>query len=230
MINTFETREIGLSTRWAFRENFIRQSKQRISLGTKYPIIWLNIAYAKGINSTWEGSYWKLDAKIKKSFTFLNAGITHVQLHAGYIKGDVPYSFAYNGRANNNGSFSLSSQGYFETMKMNEFLSSEQVSIFITHDFGKLLYQGKHFKPGFSISTAYGIGALNNKVQHTGITFSTMEKGYWESGLVCSDLYVLKSQFYNMGLGIGTFYRYGAYKNSKEIDNLAFKLNLSISF
>lgn len=226
----FKTREIGISTRFAFGETFIRQSKQRISMGTKYPILWLNIGYAKGSSDIWKGEFLKLDVKVKKSFTIRNIGTTHVQAFAGYIKGDVPYPYAYNGRANNNGSFSLASQGYFETMRMNEFLSSEYVSFFITHDFGKLLYQSKYFKPGISLTSGYGVGRLSNKTQHQGILFKTMEKGYWESGLLLSDLLVMKTQFYNMGLGIGAYYRYGAYKNIVEKDNLAFKLNLTISF
>jgi hypothetical protein len=230
LFSEYETREFGVSTRWAYGETFMRQSQQRISMGTRYPIVWLNVAYAEGINNIWNGSFWKFDFKVKKSFTIRNVGTSHIQAFAGYIDGNVPYPFAYNGRANNNGSFSLSSQGYFETMRMNEFLSSKYAAIFLTHDFGKLLYQSKHFKPGIMVTTAYGIGSLNNTLQHKGISFKTMEKGYTESGLLLSDLFVLKSQFYNMGLGVGTFYRYGAYKNKAEKDNLAFKLNLTISF
>lgn len=226
----FETREIGMSTRWAYRETFMRQSKQRISLGTRYPIVWFNMAYAQSNNKNWNADYWKFDLSIKKAFTIRNVGTTHVQLSAGYIKGNVPYPFAYAGRSNYNGSFSLASQGYFETMRMNEFLSTQQASIFVLHDFGKLLYQSKYVKPGIAISTAYGIGSLSNTTQHLGITFKTMEKGYVESGLLLSDLLVLKSNIYNSGLGLGVYYRYGAYKNSVEKDNLAFKLNLSISF
>jgi hypothetical protein len=230
LINNFETREFGLTTRWAYGENFIRQSKQRISIGTKYPIVWFNVAYAEGVNSTWQGNYWKFDTKIKKSFTIRNAGTLHVQAFAGAIKGNVPYPFAYNGRANYNGKFSLATQAYFETMRMNEFLSSEYVALFMQHDFGKLLYQRKHFKPGVSLSTAYGIGSLSNTVQHVGINYKTMEKGYAESGVLLSDLFVLKTNLYNMGLGLGVFYRYGAYRNVSEKDNLAYKLNFSISF
>lgn len=229
-ISGYTTREYGLSTRWAYKESFMRQSNQRISMGTRYPIVWLNIAYVEGINNFWKGSFWKVDAKLKKSFTIRNAGTLHIQTFAGYIDGFAPYSFAYNGRANYNGSFSLASQGYFETMRMNEFLSSQYAALFLQHDFGKLLYQRKHFKPGISIVTAYGIGSLNNKAQHSEINFKTMEKGYAESGLLLSDLYVLKSNLYNMGLGIGAYYRYGAYKNTSEIDNLAVKLNFSVSF
>ncbi len=229
-ISQFDIREYGVTTRWAYGEKFMRQSKQRISMGTKYPIVWLNVAYAEGLNNLWNGTYWKVDAKVKKSFTIRNAGITHVQLFAGYINGNVPYPFAYNGRANFNGKFSLASQGYFETMRMNEFLTSQYAAIFVQHDFGKLLYQGKNFKPGLAITSAYGIGSLNNQAQHTGIIFKTMEKGFAESGILLSDLFVLKSDLYNIGFGLGTYYRYGAYKNVLEKDNLAFKLNFSISF
>lgn len=230
LISDYETREFGVSTRWAYGETFMRQSQQRISMGTKYPVVWFNVAYAEGINELWKGSYWKFDFKLKKSFTIRNAGTSHIQVFAGYINGMVPYPFAYNGRANYSGSLSLASQGYFETMKMNEFLSSEYAALFLAHDFGKLLYQGKHFKPGLTITTAYGIGSLSNTWQHTGIRFKTMEKGYVESGLLVSDLFVVKTQFYNMGLGLGAYYRYGAYKNIVEKDNLALKLNLTISF
>ena len=180
--------------------------------------------------STWTGEYLKINFKAKKSFNIRNAGTTHVQLHAGYINAEVPYSFAYNGRANNSSKFSLSSQGYFETMGMNEFLNSEYAAIFVQHDFGKLLYQGKNFKPGFILSSAYGIGSLNNKTKHAGLAIKSMEKGYAESGLIINDLFVLKSTLYNMGFGIGAFYRYGPYKNVLEKDNLALKLNFSISF
>lgn len=229
-LTTFETREIGITTRWAYGEKFMRQSKQRISMGTKYPIVWLDVLYGKGLASTWSGDYIKVNFKAKKSFNIRNAGTTNVQLHAGYINADVPYSFAYNGRANYSSKFSLSSQGYFETMGMNEFLNSEYAAIFVQHDFGKLLYQGKKFKPGLIISTAYGIGSLNNTTKHTGLTIKTMEKGYAESGLIVNDLFVLKSSLYNMGLGLGAFYRYGPYKNVSEKNNLALKLNFSISF
>lgn len=230
LFSEFKTKEIGISTKWAYGETFMRQSKQRISLGTKYPVLWFNISYTESTNDSWKGNFYKIDAKVKKSFTIRNLGTTHVQLFGGYINGKAPYPFAYNGRANYNGSLSLASQGYFETMKMNEFLSSQYASLFIIHDFGKLLYQSKYFKPGISITSGYGIGKLNNETQHQGISFKTMEKGYLESGLLLSDLIVLKSNIYNTGLGLGIYYRYGAYKNIAEKDNLALKLNLSISF
>jgi hypothetical protein len=228
--NTFDIREIGISTRWAYGEEFMRQAGQRISIGTKYPVVFLKISFNEGLSNNFTQSFLKYDLKINKSFTIRNIGKSSFQVNAGYIDGKVPYPFAYNGRANYNGSFTLSSQGYFETMLMNEFLSSQYAAIFYHHDFGKLLYQSKYIKPGLAISTAAGWGELNNNVQHNGIAFKTMEKGYYESGLIISDILSLKTNLYSMGFGAGVYYRYGPYRNTVEKDNLAYKLNFSISF
>ncbi len=228
--NTFDIREIGISTRWAYGEEFMRQAGQRISIGTKYPVVFLKISYNEGLSSNFTESFLKYDLKINKAFTIRNIGKSSFQVNVGYIDGNVPYPFAYNARANYNGSFSLSSQGYFETMLMNEFLSSKYAAIFYRHDFGKLLYQSKYIKPGVAISSAAGWGELNNTVQHNGVAFKTMEKGYYESGLIISDILSLKTNLYNMGLGAGVYYRYGPYRNTIEKDNLAYKLNFSISF
>lgn len=228
--NTFDVREIGISTKWAYGEEFVRQAGQKISIGTKYPVVFFKISYLEGLSSNFDQSFMKYDLKINKSFLIRNVGKSSFQINAGLIDGKAPYPFAYNGRANNNGSFSLSTQGYFETMMMNEFLSSRYASIFYHHDFGKLLYQSKYFKPGLAISSAAGWGDLNNKIQHNGIAYKTMEKGYYESGFIVSDIISLKTNVYNMGFGLGVFYRYGPYKNTVEKDNLALKLNFSISF
>lgn len=228
--NTFDIREIGISTRWAYGEEFMRQAGERISLGTKYPVLYFKISYNEGLSDSYDQTFIKYDLKINKTITIRNIGKSSFQLHAGYIDGKVPYPFAYNGRANYNGSFSLSSQGYFETMLMNEFLSSSYAAIFYRHDFGKLLYQSKYIKPGIAISSAAGWGELNNLSQHKNINYKTMEKGYYESGLIISDILSFKTNIYNMGFGAGVYYRYGPYRNINEKDNLAYKLNFNISF
>ena len=52
-----------------------------------------------------------------------------------------------------------------------------------------------------------------------------MEDGYFESGLVLDNL--LKISISKIGLG--AYYRYGAYSFDKVIDNCAFKLKISFA-
>lgn len=229
-INQFNYFELGLTNKWAFGETFMRQAGQKISLGTKYPTMFFNLSLIQGLNSTWSKQLIKYDVKVLYDYSFRTLGVSHIQLHGGYIQGDAPYPFAYNGRANYNGRFSLVSQGYFETMFMNEFLSSSYASVFFMHDFRKLLFRSKYFNPGISVSSAAGWGTLNNVSQHNGTAFKTMEKGYYESGISVRDILVLKSNLYSTGFGIGAFYRYGPYQMPSEIDNLALKMNFTISF
>jgi hypothetical protein len=75
-----------------------------------------------------------------------------------------------------------------------------------------------------------GIGNLAQPEVHEGISFQTMEKGFFESGIVIRQL--LRINYFNlgyMGLGIGGFYRYGPYQHTELRQNLAFKVNLSFS-
>ena len=65
--------------RFAFREQFIVTKRARMSLGTKYPVLWLE--YTRGINGLLDGefAYNRLDAKIEKSFYTKYIGKTSLQ-------------------------------------------------------------------------------------------------------------------------------------------------------
>ena len=110
-------------------------------------------------------------------------------------------------------------------MRMNEFLSDRFFYIFFRQNFGKLLFKTKRFQPEVEFVTNFGIGRLQNPEPHRGINFKTMEKGYYESGIIINNIL---NQFF-LGYGIGVFYRYGPYHLQKPIDNFAFKLSLSLN-
>jgi len=50
-----------------------------------------------------------------------------------------------------------------------------------------------------------GWGGWTNREGHAGLSGSTLERGYFESGLSFDNLLVLN----NSGFGVGVFYRYG---------------------
>ena len=108
---------------------------------------------------------------------------------------------------------------------MNEFLSDRYAALFFTHDFGKLLFKTKMFKPEFALVNNVGIGTLANKNNHFGIKIKTMEKGYFESGVLINNL--LNSQM--IGLGVGVFYRYGTYALPTNKENISLKVSFKIN-
>ncbi len=111
-------------------------------------------------------------------------------------------------------------------MRMNEFLSNKYIAFYFTHDFGKLLYQSKHFKPEFAVATNVGFGWLDFSKSNTNIEYNTMEKGYYESGILINNL--LNLRIYS--LGIGGFYRYGPYGFKYGWDNVGAKFTLKFVF
>jgi hypothetical protein len=228
---SFHFSEITASLKYIFREKFLQTPNYRISMGSDYPLFWLQ--YAKGINTFLNGdfNYHKLDLKIEKSFDWTYFGKTYVQLAAGHIIGELPYTLLYNGRGSNTiisgtGVLGLSVANTFETMGVNEFVSSSYGAIYFSHNFGKLLYQKGKFKPELIVVNNMMWGTLNNKDSHYNIAIKTPENGYYESGLIINN--IVKSGF--SGIGFGTFYKYGPYSNPETKNNFAYKLSLTLSF
>jgi hypothetical protein len=76
----------------------------------------------------------------------------------------------------------------FQTMGMNEFLSDRYAAVYVRHNFASLLYKSEHFSPGISLVTNVGFGSLQHPERHRNIDFKTMEKGYYESGVLLNNL------------------------------------------
>ena len=222
--NNFNFTEASINLRFAYKEKFIQSADYRYSMGTTYPIVYLNFTRGlKGFNLG-DFDYNKIDISFEKDFPIKQLGISSLRASAGYIDSDVPYTKLYNGIGSFE-NFSLFAPFTFNTMRMNEFLSDKYLAFFYQHNFGKLLFKTKKFQPEIVISTNYGLGSLANTTSHRNIDFSTMSKGYLESGIVIND--ILRTGFY--GLGVGTFYRYGHYALPVLKDNFALKLSLKIT-
>ena len=112
----------------------------------------------------------------------------------------------------------------FETMKPSEFYSSKQVALFTRMNFNAIKTKAKWNEPQFSVHHAIGYGEMNQKLQHS-ISFQSMEKGFYEAGLILNNVLVANS----MGIGIGGFYRYGPYSDADWKKNIVPKITVSIA-
>jgi hypothetical protein len=222
----FNITEAGLAIRIAYREKFLKTSRYKASLGSDHPVVYLQVT--RGLKGVLRGEYEyaRLDLKIESSFLLREYGRTTLQLRAGYLHGDLPYTLLYAGR----GSYEKYSLAFFQssfgTMRMNEFVSDKYAALFWMHNLGTLLSKGKKFRPELVLITNAGIGALSNRDRHFNILLRTMEKGYFESGLLVNSIF--RSELF--GAGIGALYRYGPYSFSKPEDNMAVKLTMSVNF
>lgn len=227
----FKSTELRIKGRYAYREKLVQSFGQMISSGSRYPI--LHFAYTSGFKTPGYGDYRfnKLSAGIEKTFSVKNFGRTNVVIEGGAVEGIVPYPYLFQG----NGSFTkdgyLFVQHTFQTMGLYEFLSDDYVNLFLSHNFGSLLFKTEKFRPEILIFTNVGYGTLRDSTRHRDLDFKTMEKGYYESGLMINN--IIRANYFNvcyLGLGGGAFMRYGAYAYPKWEDNMAYKLSLTVTF
>jgi len=222
LLSRFYITEVGIKLRYAFDETFMKTPRgNKFSMGTKYPVLFLNVARGTNLFNS-DFSYWRTEFKITKTFKTRNFGDTRFAFMAGMVAGDVPYSKLYAGQASYK-RFTLESEQSFGTMRFNEFLSDRFVSIFLKQDFGKLLFKPRgKFQPEVALINNIGFGLMRNAQHHENIDFRSLEKGYFETGLLINNIFRLQIFRY----GVGILYRYGPYTFPKTIDNFAFKLTL----
>ena len=112
-------------------------------------------------------------------------------------------------------------------MRFDEFFCDRFVAHYLSHNFSGMLWktQSPWFKPELTIATNLGWGDMKRAENQLDKNFKTMEKGYFESGLVINGL--LATPYAKIGAGV--FYRYGPYTLDNVWDNFALKIRATIN-
>jgi len=220
---------VKVGARLAFREKYWGADKYYFYSISPFPV--LTVQYSKGIKGVWNSdyNYNRIDIKLKYRKNWKILGFTDLAVYAGYVDGSLPAPLLLNQRA---GYYPIGLDGaeQFGAMRADEFLSDKYVAVFLRHNFGRMT-QNKKFSPRIIVCQGIAFGTLKNPEYHN-INFKTLEKGYFESGVIISDLLVIKGL---VSFGVGVFVRYGEYYLTKEqfykpIDNFAFKVNFRVPF
>jgi hypothetical protein len=220
---------VRVGARLAFKERFWGTGKHFFYSISPYPVV--VIQYSRGIKGVVNSNfnYNRVDLKMLYRKNWKILGFTNLTLFTGFVDRPLPSPLLLNQRA---GYALVGFYGadQFGAMRADEFLSDKYVTLFIRHNFGRMT-QNRKFSPRIVFCQGIGFGGLSSPNAHIGIDFKTMEKGYFESGLVIEDLLVIKGL---LSFGVGTFVRYGAYylpkPQYKTIDNFAFKIRFRVPF
>ncbi len=216
--------EVGIFLKYAYKEKFFQTPRgTKISLGTKYPILFFNFIKSVPLSAN-ANDYYKIEAQIYKHFIIRHLGETYLTLSGAMIGGTPNYSEMYYG----SGSYSwLNINNTFNTMRPGEFISDRFASFHFRHNFGNILVKTKYFRPAIAITTSicWGDNKFTNDIEGSSYA-RKLNKGYFESGIQLNNLICSEPA----GFGLGVYYRYGPYHFSKEIDNWAFKLTWTIVF
>lgn len=223
---------LRLDLRFAFKEKLVTSFNQRISLGTTYPV--LSVSYSKGIKDVMNSdfNYDKIEARLEQSFFTKNFGATRYRLEAGFIDNPLPYGLLFTGEGSYDKEYPYTIPNYFQTMLPYEFLSDKYANLFLSHNFGGLLFKTGKFQPGITLHNNFGWGDLSDKNKYSNqlIAYQTKKKIFMETGLQLDNL--VKINYLNVGyigIGAGVYYRYGAYELPETKDNAVYKFSLSFS-
>ena len=213
----FSNAEIKL--RFAYKEKFLSKPDGIQSLGTTYPIVWLSYQHSFPI---WGGQYDfdRIKFEVSKNFYTRYLGVSKILLQAGYATESCPVMETFNILSTYE-PFGLYSPGSFSTMRLDEFFCDRFVALYLSHNFNGMLWKSNSewFKPELVLVTNIGWGDMKRAENYPNKNFKTMEKGYFESGVVVKGL--LNVLWVKVGAGV--FYRYGPYAFDNVWDNFAWK-------
>ncbi|MEQ9188050.1 MAG: DUF5686 family protein [Cryomorphaceae bacterium] len=136
-VNRISTAELRLSTRVAIGEKFINGELDRVSLGTKNPIVRAEAAFGiKGFLSG-EYEYQRVSINIQDRIEFNPIGMSDITLEVGKIWGRLPFPLLqlYSG----NETYFYDAYAY-NLMNFYEFVGDQWASVFWVHHFNGLLF------------------------------------------------------------------------------------------
>lgn len=227
--NRFVITEMGIALRYVKSETYFSLNGKKIFLNQKFPVVTFSLARAMTLLEAKDFDYTRYDLAIKHQIKHRTIGKSNLQIVGGWVDGIAPYGKLYNGRGAS--STDLFVDGYFQTMGLYEFTTSQYASIFLNHNFGNVLLNRSFSKPELLLFHSMGVGTLQNSAAHQNIFLQSMDKGYVESGLGLNNL--LRIKYVNvayLGVGASAFYRYGPYQLPNMADNFAYRFNVSFSF
>jgi hypothetical protein len=224
--NTFKTNEFAVSFKYAVGE-------KRLDLNggvftTTKPATLFEVKISKAVNLSDESlNYFKVHTSVDHAINTRLFGKTFLHGMFGYTYGDLPYPYLFNGRGTSQDITFFYLQNTFQTMGIYEFVADKYVSVFVSQNFGSLLWKSnKRFStPEFTLTNGAYWARLSNSASHEWINVKTARDGYYEAGAIVTKL--LRIRYFKImfiDIGAGVFYRYGRYAYEKQKDNLAFKI------
>ena len=228
-VRDFNLKEAAMTLRWAPGEKLAAVGQKEVSLGSKWPVFYFRFCLGETDQLNTK-HYQRYDFLSEKTFRSALAGDLTIRISGGFIPYDLPASLYYNMQGTNSVNYDekdylgIASPFTFETMRTNEFMHSRYGALFLRHSFRDLLIQTKKFKPLLSIIHNMCWGDIENKDSFKATALQAKDL-FVESGITVDRL--INNNL--TGLGIGIFYRYGAYRYNDLKDNLVFKISTTIA-
>lgn len=215
-----------LSLEWSPNSRFLQAPQEILEVEKGFPKIILQVSHTIPNVLSENIEFTKIDARVYQEKKHLSGQKTTFLLQGGISLGNAPLSHLYSVAPNNLerevilSRITFANKTSFETMYFNEFYSDRYSLFQLKHYFNKFQIS-KSIKPILVVGSKVAFGGFSHPENHQGITFKTMEKGFYESGFELQNIF--------KGFGLSTYYRYGPYQLSTFDQNIAIKLSFTLN-
>ena len=220
--SNYTVSSVQIGVQWNPFSNYMQTPIGKIEMEKRHPKF--SIQFTQTLPDVLENDFEfsKLDFKTFYELPYLSGQKSSILIQTGIAFGDVPITHLYSIVPNNLNRdailqrITFAGKNSFETMYFNEFFSNKYASLQLKHTFNKIRL-GHKINPEITLVTRMAVGSMNKNNQHLGITYKTMEEGFFESGFEFNKIF--------KGIGLVTFYRYGANQLANFDDNMAIKIS-----
>jgi hypothetical protein len=220
--SVFDITTAAVSVQWNPFSDFMQTPNGRIEIEKRFPKFAFQYTQSLAGVLGSDFNFGKIDFRAEYEKKYLNGQMASFLLQTGLAIGDTPLTHMYSTSPNNldkNGvvaRITFAGKNSFETMYFNEFFSSRYLMAQVKHGIKRFtVFRSIKLSPMFVSRFAWG--AMDNLNDHVGLQYNTLEKGYLESGFEFNEIF--------KGLGLSTFYRYGAYHLPQFDRNISVKLS-----
>ena len=226
LYDSFHFSTLKAALRWSPNNKSVLTEKGTIKIKEAFPQ--LSIQYSKSFNDLFGSNFGfsKWDFKAIHRIGNEKRAFSEITLVSGIAEGATPLTHLYHAYPNNIRKetilqrFSVAGLNSFETMYFNEFFSDKFVTFQYKY-FLKPFQISRRFHPQMVLITRYALGDIENIERHQSVNFSSLKKGYTESGFELNKLL--------FGFGLSFTYRYGAYHLPDLEDNVALKFTFNVT-
>lgn len=192
-LKNITTTEFGIFTRFAWGEKYLSGAFDRVPVGSRYPVLQLDLGYARhGILGS-DYTYFKTRVRVSDRFRFNPFGYTDVVLDAGKIWGRAPYLFLEIHQGSQ--TYALDPMA-FNMMNIFEFASDRYLYLFLDHHFegyflNKIpLIRKLKWREVFTLKSVIGDMRPENiaMIRYPGGTDPRLYRPYLESGFAIENI------------------------------------------
>ncbi|NOR86317.1 MAG: carboxypeptidase-like regulatory domain-containing protein, partial [Bacteroidales bacterium] len=193
-LDAIRTSEISLKMRFAYREKYLMGAFDRINIGTKYPIMELNMTYGVPGLFASKDEYFRMSYQIKQWFNVGGLGWSKYIVETGKLWGTVPYPLLEIAPGNQT---LISDEYAYNLMNYYEFINDEYVSIFYTHHFDGLFFNHIPLLRKLNWREVIHAKGIIGNISDQNAQFSIFP----------SYSYSLSKPYYEMGVGIENIFK-----------------------